>query len=416
MRWADDIIKHGGIIFLANGLGSIFNMLYQLYMVRNLNPVDYGILNSLLALLLIVSVPAGTLQTAITNYTAGFHAFNQLTKIRVFLLRFTKEILIFSTIAFLIILICSRHISNFFQISTITPVILVGVLILFSIVHPLTMGGLQGLQMFGWLGISGVMGAALRLIFGILLVNLGLKVLGALGAIIIANFSILILSLIPLRRYLTPSYNDNVNYIDEKINFLDVYKYFIPVAITFFCFMTLIGVDVILVKHFFTPLEAGCYSVAQMVGKIIFFLPTAIVIVMFPKTSNLYSIGKDTIPILKKCLSIVVSLCGISTLGIFLFPSLIINILSGRPHIECIPLAKLFAIAMTFYAITYILLFYQLSIKYLKFVYPLVFFTALQIILIIIFHNNLLQVLYILCTTAILLCIVNIKLAFTKNL
>lgn len=411
IKETDGVIKHGSIMLIANGLGSAFNMLYQLYMVRNLNPVDYGILNSLLALLLIISVPAGTLQTAVTKYTAGFHAHNQLLKIRSFLLRFAKEILLFSSLIFIIILLGSRYISNFFQIPTSTPVILVGILMLFSIVQPITLGGLQGMQMFGWLGINGIIGAGMRLAFGILLVSMGLRVLGALSAIIIANLFIIIISIIPLRPYLITINSTDV----EKINFMDIYKYFIPVAVTFLCFMALIGIDIILVKHFFAPLEAGFYSIAQMGGKIILFFPMTIVIVMFPKVSSLHSKGADTVKILKKCLLLAALLCAMGVLGYFLFPSLIIKILSGKDYIECIPLVRLFAIAMAFYAITHLLLFYQLSIRYLKFMYPLIFFTALQTVMIIFFHNTLSQVLYILCVTSVLLCLINLKLSFAKN-
>ena len=51
--------------------------------------------------------------------------------------------------------------------------------------------------------------------------------------------------------------------------------------------MVLTNIDLILVKHFFTPIEAGYYSIAQMVGKIILILPIPIVTVMFPKLSSL---------------------------------------------------------------------------------------------------------------------------------
>ena len=420
MKLTDDLMKHGGMMFLATSLASIFNLLYQLYMVRNLSPVDYGTLNSLIALLVVISVPARTLQTAITRFTSSFHACDQWEKIRAFLSSFAKKVLLFGLSFFLIIALASRYISSFFQIPSFLPVVMVGVLMLLRVILPLTLGGLRGLQMFGWLGLSGIMGAGLKLAFGVLLVSLGFRVMGALSAFMVANFAILLLSFFQLRRFILeksrlsvpPVETANPGNCADDINFPEVYRYFFPVAITLLCFMGLINGDIILVKHFFPPLEAGYYSVAQMAGKIIIFLPTAIVIVMFPKVSNLHAQGKDTLGILKKSLAIVGLLCGIGALICILFPSLIIRLLSGKEYLECIPLVWLFAVAMTFFALLYTLLFYQLSIRRLNFIYPLILFSALQIILITIFHRSLSQVLYILCVNSVILFFVNMKLIF----
>lgn len=418
MKQISELIRHGSLMFFTATVGSVFNMLYQLYMVRNLNPVDYGTLNSLLALLLIISVPIGTIQTAITKFCSSFHAHNQWHKIKVFLFGFINKVLFFGIIFFLIIILLRKNISSFFQITTSSHIIIVGLLMLVSTMLPIGLGGLQGLQMFGWLGFNGVISSGLKLVLGIFLVSLGFKVIGALGAFLFANITTLILSIVPLGRFITNKTRLSIDLsnvdLQNKINFSEVYKYFISVTVTTLCFMSLINGDIILVKHFFTPIEAGYYSVAQMVGKIIIFLPMSIIMVMFPKASNLHTQNKDTLPLLKNTLGIVGLLCFVGSLVCILYPSVIIKLLSGKEYVECINLARLFAISMTFFALMYTLLFYQLSINRSGFIYPLIFFTVLQNILIILFHKDLSQVLYILCATAILLCAINLKMSFRK--
>lgn len=415
----DKLIRHGSLMFFAATLGSVFNMLYQLYMVRNLSTVDYGILNSLLSLLLIVSVPAGTIQTVITKFSSGFHGRGQWRKIRDFLAGSVNKIFILGLALFLIIILTSKYISSFFQIPTTAPVIIVGLLMLVSFITPITLGGLQGLQMFGWLGVNGIISAGVKLVLGIVLISFGYRVLGALGAFFIANLIAFILSFLPLRYYIskeieTDSFSNSVD-LQNKINFSEIYRYFIPVTMAGLCFMILINADIILVKHFFPPLEAGYYSVAQMVGKIIIFLPMSIITVMFPKVSNLHAQGKNTLPLLGKSLSIVGLICAGGALVCMIFPSLIIRILSGKEYIECISLARLFAVAMSFFALVYTLLFYQLSINCSNFIYPLIFFTILQNVLIVLFHKSLSQILYILCLNSVILFIVNLKMAFGEK-
>ena len=125
----------------------------------------------------------------------------------------------------------------------------------------------------------------------------------------------------------------------------EVYHYFLPVGITLLCFMILTNVDLILVKHFFTPIEAGYYSIAQMVGKIILFLPIPVVMVMFPKLvchCRGQGQAQESLSILKQSLMIALlfSALGRSFVG-FLFPSLIIRILSGKVYPECISIGQI---------------------------------------------------------------------------
>jgi len=416
IEFNDDFIRHGIWMFFAASVGSLLNLVYQLYMVRHLAPVDYGVLNSLVGLLLIISVPAGTLQTAITKFVSTFYAHRQWKKIKIFLLKLAKVVFFFGLAFFFIIVLGSGYIASFLQIPSFLPVIIIGLLLFLSVILPLSLGGLQGLQMFRWFGLSMITSGGLKVAMGILLVSLGFRVMGALSAYIAASVTMFFLSFGPLKSFISGKCKlSDVSFgtapsgtYSEEINFGEIYKYFLPVAVTFLCFMALVNGDVILVKHFFSPLEAGYFSIAQMAGKIILFLPGAITVVMFPKASHLHAQGKNTRPILKKSLVIAGVLCGGAALICIIFPSLVIKILSGKEYMESISLVRLFAISMTFFALLYTLLFYQLSIHRLNFIYPLISLTLLQLILIILFHRSLAQVLYILCGNSILLFMVTL--------
>ncbi len=424
MKFTDDLIKHGSLVFFASALANMFSLLFQLFMARNLSEINFGDMNSLFAMLMIVSIPLGPIQTVVTKFVSSFYAHHQLEKIRLLLFKLGKRILLLGLLIFLVVTFGSRIISSFLQITSNYLVIMIGFIMLLSIILPLTYGALQGFQRFGFLGLNIILSGAIKLLLGIFLVTMGFEVMGVLGAVAGSAFLALIVSLFMLRTALNepsalseatlkvnagnPVPNEEI--MKGELNLSRVYGYFIPVSITFLCFMVLTNIDIILVKHFFSPLMAGYYSYSQMVGKIITFLPAAIIVVMFTKVSHLHAQHKDTIPILKKTLMIVGLLCGIATLICILFPSLIIRLLSGKEHLECIPLVRLFAIAMTFFGLAYTLSLYYLSIHRFNFIYPLLFCAALQIALILFFHKTLSQVLYILSANSLLLFIINLRL------
>ncbi len=300
---------------------------------------------------------------------------------------------------FIFIIIGNSFLSSFLQITSRGLIILTGLILFFSMVTPVTNGGLQGLQQFLSLAFTLFINGGLKLFLGILFILLGWGVLGAMGAIAVTYFITAILSLwllwIPLRIKRKGALLREDLGRENSINFSEAYRFFLPVGLTLLCFMSLTNMDLILVKHFFSPIEAGYYSIAQMIGKIILFLPLPVTVVMFPKVSIMGAHNKETFPILTRSLMVGGILCSITILFSNLFPSLIIKFITGKEYPECIHLIRFFSVNMSLFSLTFILLYYHLAIQSKKFIYPLIFLTLIHIIFISLFHQTLLQVLFI---------------------
>jgi O-antigen/teichoic acid export membrane protein len=400
-------------MFIGISLFNIFNLLYNLFMVRYLSPINYGHLNSLLALFMVVSVPAATVQTTVTKFVSSFQAQNQLDRVKNLLYHILVVMLIFALSLFLLIFLGSSFISSFLQISSHSLILLLGVSLFFAMVTPVPWGGLQGLQKFGSLIINLIINGGLKFILGIIFIFLGFELLGAMGAIAIAYCITFILSLAMLLYYLPKTgalTHQGQNILRGNPAYLsEVYYYFFPVGIMLLCFMILTNIDLILVKHFFSPIEAGYYSIAQMIGKIILVLPLPIVMVMFPKLSSLKTNAQKEkgFSILGQSLKMASLLCIAATAICFFFPSFIIQVISGKVYLECIPLLRWFCINMTLFALNFILLFYHLSTQQRGFLHPLLFLSASQIVLIVLLHHSLVQVL---CTVgAVAFCLLGVS-------
>ncbi|MBN2181977.1 MAG: oligosaccharide flippase family protein [Sedimentisphaerales bacterium] len=419
MKQSSGLIKQGSLMFFAVAIFNILNLLYQLYMVRNLTTINYGILNSLLSILVIVSIPSGTLQTVVTKYISTFHTNNHPEKINILIRSLVKRTLAFGFVALLILILGSGGISSFIKIESSSLIVILGLTAFFSIILPIAQGGLQGLQKFGYLGLVMITNGGLKLLLGIIFIRIGYGVAGAMSALAIAVFITLFLAFLMLASVLpgtsasmTDDSRETPNNLETDVNFSEIHRYSYAVAAVYLCFMILTNLDVVLVKHFFNPMEAGYYSISQMVGKIILFLPTAVTLVMFPQTSRLHAQTKDTLHILQKGIVYVGILSGAAVLICFACPELIIKLLSGQSHAECVPLARFFAATMFFYALTYVVLFYHLSIGRVNFIYLLVLLTVFQVLAIALFHQSLLQVICIMGGNAVLLFAANLYIAF----
>ncbi len=397
---ADPIFKHGGVIFGASVLTNILNLVFWLYMVRKLPPQDYGVLNSLVSVLMFFCMPMSILQTVVTRYTSKFMAHKLVNDVQHLLLYFIKIVSIFLIIVLGVLVIGDHPISAFLRIDEKRLVYAVAAAIIFNSFSAISLGALAGLQRFNDVALNGIVATISKLFLAFVLVILGLRAFGGLLGFVFSFIIAFLLSLFQLPKGLI-IFKERAEAV--MLNKREIYSYFLPVGLSMVCYFALTNMDVILVKHFFAPLEAGYYSVAQMVGKIVLFVPGAIGVVMFPKIVDSHAKKENSKAILKKCLLAVILLCGIATLGALLFPALILKILTGHDQPVAIGLVKFFAVSMSFFALINILMLYHLSLHRMRYIYFIVVLTGLQFLGICLFHKTLTDVLMVLTACSVVL-------------
>lgn len=384
-------------------------------MIRALPPADYGHLNTLVSLFLVISVPSGTVQNTVARFFSSFRVQNRYDQAIELLRRFLVLMAIVTLSFFLLVILMSSQISSFFQISSRRLIILFGLSLIFSMILPILWGGLQGLKKFGFYALGLISNSGLKLVFGILFIFWGFGILGAMSAVAVSYFVTMILSLfmigMSLHKKKTAMLREGIPKSSPS-NFSEVYHYSFSAGFALLCFMLLTNIDLILVKHFFTPLEAGYYSIAQMVGKVILILPVPVVTVMFPHLFSSESQEKKSRCILERNLKIAVFVCGGAVLCSLLFPAPIVKILSGEIYSDCLPLVGMFSVNMTFFSLTLILLYYHLSTPRRGFLYPLLLLTVMEVGLILLFHDTLVQVLTVVGIIAFCSALTNFYLVY----
>lgn len=412
LYFADPLFRQSGLIFASSVVVNIFNLIFWLFMVRKLTPEDYGILNSLVSVLMFFSMPVSILQTVITRYTSRLMAQEKEGEFKSFIFHFVKVIGFFLSFLIIFFILFSTHISIFLRIEGVILIYMVAVGIFFSYFSTIALGILSGLQKFNDVALNSVATGITKLIAGFSLVLFGLKALGALMGFVFSNAVAALLSFYQLPTWLR-RFREKSKTV--KLETGEIYGYFLPVSLGLLSFFALTNMDIILVKHFFEPLEAGYYSVAQMVGKIVLFVPGAVGIVMFPKIVDSHARNEATFHILKKCLSIVSILCGFAVFCSFLFPELLLKILTGHSVPMVVSLIKFFSLSMGFFALVNILILYHLSVHRIKYIYAVSLLALLQFIGIWFFHSSLAQVITILLVFSIILFVFGILSASRRR-
>ncbi len=407
-RNIDIFSKNIILIFISSSLVNLFSLVCQLFIAHRFSPPDFAAFNALLSIVVLVSAPLSTLQTAVAKYSSEFNAHSQVNKIKVLLARTTKNAAGLALLTLILFYFLSPHILEKLKIPSQSCGYVLTLLLALSWISPVFLGATQGLELFKWLAFIQVLPSVLKLALIIAFVMMGFGLAGALGGFLASGIIGILISVIPLRHYFI-----KVNY-EEEVNFREILAYILPITVSTFCFMYLVNIDMILVKYFFASQDSGIYSLAQMVGKIFLFLPGAISIVMFPRISGLNAKNLDTRSTLRRSLLYAAILCILAALTYNLFPSLILRILTGKASVECILLGRLFSFSMVFFTLTFVLITYFLSVKDLRFIKYLVFFTLFESLAVAVFHNSLFQVQQILCITAVMLFLIHLNLAFKK--
>ncbi|MCK4993838.1 MAG: oligosaccharide flippase family protein, partial [Candidatus Omnitrophica bacterium] len=227
----NSLLKNAGIMFFATAITNVFTLLYQLFMVRALTPADFGLLDKLMGLTLLASMPTGTFYAVVAKFISSFNAENDFSKIRIFLWLFLKKLGVLGILILILIVVFRNDIGAYYKTETPLLIVMVGLLLIISTVLPLNLGALQGLQKFKSLGVISILSSSLRLILGVAFVKIGFNVAGALAALIIGGFTSFLAAFIPLRKYFLFEQKKELKSKAEKLDLKGIYKYCLPAFI-----------------------------------------------------------------------------------------------------------------------------------------------------------------------------------------
>lgn len=389
LDFSNPLFKGSAIVMVGSLMGSFLNYFFHFLVGRFLSPADYGALISLFSILYIVGVPGSILGTTATKFASQYKARGDFRAVTASLFWVEKIVAVLGLVLFLLAFVFRDWLASFLKISNPALLVLFFVFVGFSFLGSAPTGFLRGLLRFRAFSFAAVLGPLFRVLLGAGLGFLGFGIFGVVWGLVLSNFLGILITLLLLKK------NLRFPLVTSSFSKSDLFSYALPATVVLLALISLYNTDVILVKHFFSPEEAGIYSSVVMLGRIIFFGLSSIALVMFPMASEKHEGGKDVSKMLKNSLLLVAAGAIGGVLVYSLFPSLLVKIFFGKQYILAVPYLGMFAVFMALYAVVDLVSQFFLSVRNFRPVRVLVVFSLLQVISLYFFHQTLRQVIYV---------------------
>lgn len=346
-------LTDNGMMVTSAAAVNILSFLLNAYAARALGPAEFGALGSLLAAYLIVSLPLSTLSLLFAKSVATFAAHQNTAGIASLLRIGLASLCLLGTMGLSVIALTRSQIATFLRISSSGPVILIGLAIACAPSLFAVRGALQGLQNFAHLSFNISFEAAIRFLGVVFLVGVGLGLNGAIGAYGLAPLLALAIGLFSLRGFLTREGPL------EKFSLQALSQNWLGFFVLFTCMAAMNQIDVVVVKHFFSPEEAGLYHAAASLGKTLLFIAGILNHTMFPKVTEAQARGVNSLPILKEYLAYVIGLCTLGIVTIWVAAPQLLWVTFGQSYVGAAPLLRLFGLAAGLMALVSVLVHYR---------------------------------------------------------
>lgn len=383
-----DFLRDGAIVFASGLVVNLCNYVFHFYMTRHVPPASYGALSSLLAVSSVLAIPAAMLTLVVVKYSAELYAVGDTGKLHTLCRRVAVICTAVSAVVLAAFLLESSRIAAFLHVDDAAAVAIAGGVIAAGLINPALRGVLQGAQDFRGLGIAmGIEGIG-KCLLGIAFAAAGFGIRGALAGYVAGCILSLVYALAVIARFRSAAAAPLR--IDLKRLAVSMGGIFIAMGAlqiaTFF--------DVILVKHYFSPEQAGVYSAVALSGKVVLFLVGFIPGIVLPKAAALDRRGERATPVLIQALVLTAGM-SIAVLAIvFLMPHVVMRIFSGSQYLAGTSLLPLYASAMTLLAGASTVANYQIGLHRFHFVVPLALAFALEAAAIALYHDSLRSIVY----------------------
>lgn len=343
------------ILFVGASVTNLSNYIFTLITGRLLGPSDYGIFAALSAVLLVVSVPAITLMTVAVKFTAEFRGRKETSRLRVFFKRLHRFFWLIGILLTGISLALSPVISDYLHLPTPLYFMILSFCFLLIFPQALGFGILQGWQLFGWYAFVGALGTLLKLFVGAGAAWVGWGVTGVLGALLLSYLVQYLLSLRPIVRL------GSSLAVTERFDWRSPLVYSLPVFLTTLGLTLFMTTDMIIIKRFFPPYEAGIYSALSLLGKTVLWISTSIVQVMFALVAEKKAANKDDSGYFLASLFMVGACCVLVSTVFSIFPSQVVGLSFGQRYLDAGSYLAFYCLFITLYSLINVFANYFLS-------------------------------------------------------
>ncbi|MGA8271598.1 MAG: oligosaccharide flippase family protein [Candidatus Sulfotelmatobacter sp.] len=347
---------YGGVLTLlaGSGLVGVTNLVYNVVAARLLGPSGFANATAVYTMLMLLSCITLAFQVVCAKYVAKGASPEERSQVfaslhqRSWVAGFGIGLLLF---------LFEGPLTSYLNLTDPVLISLLALGTAFYIPLGVRRGYIQGIHAFGPLAINFMLEGLVRLggVFALIELGWGVRgaVLASVLAVIVAYFAALPSPGLTSFRFrgLAISSREGLQ------------------AIVFFAGQTVINnFDIVLVKHFFPPVEAGFYAAVALVGRLVNMCAWSVVNTMFPVSAAAGADEREASPVLFTSLFMVFLILAFLIFGLWMVPSFLWKTLFGAQFAVgsygmLAPLLILYAITAGIYSLSSVIITYEMSRK-----------------------------------------------------
>lgn len=388
-----DFMRHGALVFAASMAANILNYAFNSLLSRRLGIEGFATLSSLVSVLMILSIPANILTLVVVKYAATFHAVKDAQRIR----RLSIVLLQCSSIAGFSALalgsIFRGEIGAFLRIPNDLSIVLTLGILGISFVSPSIRAILQGEEDFWRYSVSLVLEVFLKVALAVALVYTGMGVAGAMGGWLLGSSAALGYTVWAVMSKHGAAVGPAVRL---SLDVRRLVRTTFGIALASGMLTCITFMDVLLVKHYFEPRQAGLYAAVNLTGKVVIFLVSFIPAVVLPKATARAERGEATLPLLMNAGLTTVAILACVLAAAALIPGTIIGVLAGHAFLAGSPYVLQYDAAIGMMAIVTLLVNFRIGIHDFRFLGGFAVVLLAEIVAIGLLHRTLWDVIHVL--------------------
>ncbi len=401
------VLSGSAIMLLSSVFVGVMNLIYNFAVAHQLGADKFGHASVVYTVLMLLSSVTLSFQLICSKFVA--RSDSQAERIAIYKLLHRRSWIIGLSVG-LLLFMSSSAIAHYLNLPSPLLVRVLALGTVFYIPLGTRRGFMQGTYDFVPLAVNFVLEVVIKLIGAVVLISAGYGVDGVVGAI---SASVIVAYFVALPR---KHHSVEVKQATLRAGMEEGVQ-----AVIFFIGQVIINnLDIVLVKHFFDATQAGVYAAIALIGRVVYMLSWSVVSSMFPFSAGVRSGERDGRAVLSTALLLA---GGISTLFIFgawLAPPGLWHVLlgSGFPaegrHFYS-SLLVLYAVTTSIYALSVVLMTYEISRKIGNVSWLQLGFSAAIIIGIYLFHHTLQNVIVVQLVVMLILLFVVASPFFRKS-
>lgn len=323
------LYKNTSLILVGTLIANILAYVFNILVAREIGPESYGVLGALLALFSIASWVYMSLFSGITKRVAHLNTDNKKSnELNIFYFSAQREVIILLLVLSLVVIFSSSMLSSYFNIPSISLVIITGILIWVNGMQYFYQSVLTGLKQFAQISQVRILEAVVRLLVVVLFLYLEFGLIGVLFAYGLGYLIGYFWTRNKVTNRITTSFN-GVFFINRMQLYSIGFKFFMLGLLYQIVFYG----SSLYFQHNYSSTENGFWTAGLTISNIAFVFSSAVLQVVLPELSSEKNHQKRVV-IIKKALLVIFLTTGSAALICWTIPEIVIELFYGRSYIE----------------------------------------------------------------------------------